>query len=416
MKTELQQLNTLYEALQGKDWVDPKEIALVVVESQLAPDKVCTYLKSRGLAIKNEEKIAQYIAALEDDDESDDGLPSEDELDSTEEDDKSGEEDRNFEEIEAISSGTNIYVTGDVLRMYLHEIGSVRLLNEYEEVRLAMWISQGLYERERLARDELVPEHKRMTPQEVAHCQKAITKGNWARNKLNEHNFKLVVSIAKKSINHGLTLEDLIQEGNKGLMSATEKFNPTLGWRFSTYASWWIRQAISRAIADHGRTIRTPVHMVETINKLYKVSSKLAHELNREPTTREIADKMGITPERVSDIQRYALEPLNLDTPIGTDDDTVQGDLIGDHYAISATEQIIQEEYIREIYAALAALTPREEKVIRMRRGLDDGIIYTLEQVGAELNVTRERVRQIERKAEERLKQIIKRRKLQSYR
>lgn len=271
----------------------------------------------------------------------------------------------------------------DPVKMYLKEIGAVSLLTADEEVTLAKAIEAG-------DREEATPEEK--------------AKGEAARKALSDANLRLVVSIAKKYLGRGLQFLDLIQEGNLGLLKAVEKFDYKKGYKFSTYATWWIRQAITRAIADQARTIRVPVHMVETINKLNRISRQLLQEKGREATNEELAKAMGITPEKVRDIKKIAQDPISLETPIGEKEDSHLGDFIEDHEAIAPDEaagSILLREQIDEL---LNTLTDRERQVLELRFGLHDGKTRTLEEVGKHFDVTRERIRQIEGKALNKLK------------
>lgn len=271
----------------------------------------------------------------------------------------------------------------DPVKMYLKEIGAVNLLTADEEVTLAKAIEAG-------DREEATPEEK--------------AKGEAARKALSDANLRLVVSIAKKYLGRGLQFLDLIQEGNLGLLKAVEKFDYKKGYKFSTYATWWIRQAITRAIADQARTIRVPVHMVETINKLNRISRQLLQEKGREATNEELAKAMGITPEKVRDIKKIAQDPISLETPIGEKEDSHLGDFIEDHEAVAPDEaagSILLREQIDEL---LNTLTDRERQVLELRFGLHDGKTRTLEEVGKHFDVTRERIRQIEGKALNKLK------------
>ena len=271
----------------------------------------------------------------------------------------------------------------DPVKMYLKEIGAVSLLTADEEVTLAKAIEAG-------DREEATPEEK--------------AKGEAARKALSDANLRLVVSIAKKYLGRGLQFLDLIQEGNLGLLKAVEKFDYKKGYKFSTYATWWIRQAITRAIADQARTIRVPVHMVETINKLNRISRQLLQEKGREATNEELAKAMGITPEKVRDIKKIAQDPISLETPIGEKEDSHLGDFIEDHEAVAPDEaagSILLREQIDEL---LNTMTDRERQVLELRFGLHDGKTRTLEEVGKHFDVTRERIRQIEGKALNKLK------------
>ena len=280
----------------------------------------------------------------------------------------------------SIPEGINI---DDPVRMYLKEIGRVELLNHDQEIELAKRILEG---------DEQ------------------------AKKELAAANLRLVVSIAKRYVGRGMLFLDLIQEGNMGLIKAVEKFDYTKGFKFSTYATWWIRQAITRAIADQARTIRIPVHMVETINKLTRIQRQLIQELGREPSAEEIAEKMdGMTPEKVREIQKISLEPVSLETPIGEEDDSHLGDFIEDEGAMSPNDYAANELLKDELNDVLLELTDREEKVLRLRFGLDDGRTRTLEEVGREFNVTRERIRQIEAKALRKLKHPSRSKRLKDF-
>ena len=278
--------------------------------------------------------------------------------------------------------GSNVKIN-DPVKMYIKEIGRVDLLTHEQEIELAKRILEG---------DEQ------------------------AKKELAAANLRLVVSIAKRYVGRGMLFLDLIQEGNMGLIKAVEKFDYTKGFKFSTYATWWIRQAITRAIADQARTIRIPVHMVETINKLTRIQRQLVQELGREPTAEEIAEKMdGMTPAKVREIQKISLEPVSLETPIGEEDDSHLGDFIEDEGAMSPDDYASNELLKDELNEVLLELTDREEKVLRLRFGLDDGRTRTLEEVGKEFNVTRERIRQIEAKALRKLKHPSRSKRLKDF-
>jgi len=266
--------------------------------------------------------------------------------------------------------------------MYLKEIGKVSLLSAKEEIELSQRMENGDVE---------------------------------AKRKLAEANLRLVVSIAKRYVGRGMQFLDLIQEGNMGLIKAVEKFDYKKGYKFSTYATWWIRQAITRAIADQARTIRIPVHMVETINKLLRVSRQLVQELGREPQIEEIAEEMGVTVEKVREIMKISQEPVSLETPIGEEEDSHLGDFIPDDIAQAPADAAAFTMLKEQLLEVLETLTPREEKVLRLRFGLDDGRQRTLEEVGKEFSVTRERIRQIEAKALRKLRHPSRSKKLKDY-
>ena len=299
-------------------------------------------------------------------------------------DDDSSEEDAsgNLEDILKDNTIAKELTINDPVRMYLKEIGKISLLSLEEETELSKRIAEG---------DEV------------------------AKNRLAESNLRLVVSIAKRYVGRGMLFLDLIQEGNIGLMKAVEKFDADKGYKFSTYATWWIRQAITRAIADQARTIRVPVHMVETINKLSRCQRQLTLELNREPTDEELAKKMNMTPEKVREVIKIAQDPVSLETPIGEEDDSHLGDFVPDESNMSPEDFTIHEMLKEEIGDVLLTLTEREEQVLRLRFGLDDGSSKTLEEVGQMFGVTRERIRQIEAKALRKLRHPSRSRKLKDF-
>ena len=296
--------------------------------------------------------------------------------------DLAGIEEVTEEEINDTDALMDSFSTDDPVRMYLKEIGKVPLLTPEEEVELAIQMSEGNEE---------------------------------AKHRMTEANLRLVISIAKGYVNRGLAMTDLIQEGNLGLMKAVDKFEYRRGYKFSTYATWWIRQAITRAIADQARTIRIPVHMVETINKLIRVQRQLLQELGREPYPEEIAEKMGLPVERVREIQKISQEPVSLETPIGEEEDSHLGDFIQDDNVPVPAEAAAFTLLKEQLVEVLGTLTEREQKVLTLRFGLEDGRARTLEEVGKEFNVTRERIRQIEAKALRKLRHPSRSRKLKDY-
>jgi RNA polymerase primary sigma factor len=285
------------------------------------------------------------------------------------------------EDEEAVAEAEGVAID-DPVRMYLKEIGKVPLLTQAQEVALAQRMEKGDEE---------------------------------AKRKLIEANLRLVVSIAKKYVGRGMLFLDLIQEGNLGLIRAVEKFDWRKGYKFSTYATWWIRQAITRALADQARTIRIPVHMVETINKLVRISRQLLQELGREPTAEEIAEAMGLPVERVREINKIAQEPISLETPIGEEEDSHLGDFIEDHDALAPAEAASFTMLKEQLESVLETLSPRERKVLKLRFGLDDGRPRTLEEVGREFGVTRERIRQIEAKALRKLRHPTRSKRLKDF-
>jgi RNA polymerase primary sigma factor len=308
----------------------------------------------------------------------------------------------------------------DPVRMYLKEIGKVPLLSAEEEIELAKTMEAGAVASEKIAimkkrMDDATEEEKEDLKEEIKALQKDVDAGSDAKKRLAEANLRLVVSIAKRYVGRGMLFLDLIQEGNLGLIKAVEKFDYRKGYKFSTYATWWIRQAITRAIADQARTIRIPVHMVETINKLIRVSRQLLQELGREPTPEEIAEEMNMPVDRVREILKISQEPVSLETPIGEEEDSHLGDFIKDDNVpvpSDAAAFTLLKEQLQEV---LGTLTEREQKVLTLRFGLEDGRARTLEEVGKEFNVTRERIRQIEAKALRKLRHPSRSRKLKDY-
>jgi RNA polymerase primary sigma factor len=297
----------------------------------------------------------------------------------------------------------------DPVRMYLKEIGKVPLLTAEQEVMLAKRIEAGVHANERLDGEDVVTEGQRTNLLAISRD------GDLAKRQLTEANLRLVVSIAKRYVGRGMALLDLIQEGNLGLIRAVEKFDYTKGFKFSTYATWWIRQAITRAIADQARTIRIPVHMVETMNKVLRIQRQMLQELGREPTVEEVAAKVEMTSDKVREIQRIAQEPVSLETPVGEEDDSLLGDFVEDPNVIAPATAAARALLSEAIEEALQELNPREQQVVRLRFGLEDGQIRTLEEVGKEFGVTRERIRQIESKTLAKLRHPTRSQRLRDY-
>ena len=325
------------------------------------------------------------------------------------------EEIAEIEEEELVDPNTLVdsFNIDDPVRMYLKEIGRVPLLSADEEVVLATAMSAGRAAQERI--DEAAENEETIPEEELAKLKKDIKEGNKAKQKLAEANLRLVVSIAKRYVGRGMLFLDLIQEGNLGLIKAVEKFDYTKGYKFSTYATWWIRQAITRAIADQARTIRIPVHMVETINKVIRVSRQLLQQLGHDPTPEEISAEMGMPVDKVREILKIAQEPVSLETPIGEEEDSHLGDFIPDEGASEPSEAASFTLLKEQLVDVLSTLTPREEKVLKLRFGIEDGRTRTLEEVGKEFNVTRERIRQIEAKALRKLRHPSRSKKLKDF-
>ena len=361
-------------------------------------DQVYDSLEALSIDISNDEDILPDLADEE---------PAAEEIAEVEE-----------EELVDPNSLVNSFSIDDPVRMYLKEIGKVPLLNPDEEIVLAQAMSAGNEAKARL--DELEEQRKNgetpdITPEEEAQLRKVYKKGESSKQKLAEANLRLVVSIAKRYVGRGMLFLDLIQEGNLGLIKAVEKFDYTKGYKFSTYATWWIRQAITRAIADQARTIRIPVHMVETINKVIRVSRQLLQELGHDPSANEIAEEMNMPVEKVREILKIAQEPVSLETPIGEEEDSHLGDFIPDEGASEPSEAASFTLLKEQLMDVLSTLTPREEKVLKLRFGIEDGRTRTLEEVGKEFNVTRERIRQIEAKALRKLRHPSRSKKLKDF-
>ena len=298
--------------------------------------------------------------------------------------------------------------TSDPVRMYLKEIGRVELLSGEEERRLAQAIDDGNRAAIELDRVDLDPADRRR-------LMRAVRAGQSAKSELIQANLRLVVSIAKRYTLRGMQFLDLIQEGNLGLMRAVDKFDHTKGFKFSTYATWWIRQAITRSIADQARTIRIPVHMVESMNRVLRMQRQMHQELEREPTLDELSDRVGLPPDRVSEILKISQDPLSLDSPLGEEDDSSLADFIPDLSADTPADMATKKMLVQAVEEALGELSEREQEIVRMRFGLDDGQAKTLEDVGREFGVTRERIRQIEAKTLAKLRHPMRSQKLKEF-
>ena len=379
-----------------KGKLDANEVSDVLDEMDLESeqmDRIYDSLEALGIEVGTEE----FLTSIDDDIE-----PPMEEI-------------AEIEEEELVDPNTLVdsFNIDDPVRMYLKEIGRVPLLSADEEVVLATAMSAGRAAQERI--DEAAENGETIPDDEMSQLKKDIKEGSKAKQKLAEANLRLVVSIAKRYVGRGMLFLDLIQEGNLGLIKAVEKFDYTKGYKFSTYATWWIRQAITRAIADQARTIRIPVHMVETINKVIRVSRQLLQELGHDPTPEEIAAEMDMPVERVREILKIAQEPVSLETPIGEEEDSHLADFIPDEDASEPAEAASFTLLKEQLMEVLSTLTPREEKVLRLRFGLEDGRTRTLEEVGKEFNVTRERIRQIEAKALRKLRHPSRSKKLRDF-
>lgn len=382
-----------------KNMLEYQEIADFFKDLNLDPEKfemVIDYLEQNGID----------VLKISNDDDVDDDIILDD------------EDEVEVEKIDlSVPEGVSVE---DPVRMYLKEIGKVPLLSADEEIELAQNMEDGAVATEKInvlkgRLDGASEEEKAEIKEEIKTLQRDVDKGADAKKRLAEANLRLVVSIAKRYVGRGMLFLDLIQEGNLGLIKAVEKFDYKKGYKFSTYATWWIRQAITRAIADQARTIRIPVHMVETINKLIRVSRQLLQELGREPSPEEIAKEMNMPVERVREILKISQEPVSLETPIGEEGDSHLGDFIKDDNVpvpADAAAFTLLKEQLEEV---LGTLTEREQKVLTLRFGLEDGRARTLEEVGKEFNVTRERIRQIEAKALRKLRHPSRSRKLKDY-
>ena len=410
-------IEALIEVSKVKGYVSVNEIKQYIDENSDDLDELIAELEKKNIDVVSAEDLVTYkmpkisLEELDDDDVDDDDDDDEDEriildLDFASQIEEELLQDKSFENNIAIK-------VDDPVRMYLKEIGRVELLDPDYELELAKDIYYAAQAKEQF--DRMQEEGEEISPDYKLEVEQLLFKGELAKNKLVEANLRLVVSIAKRYVGRGMQFLDLIQEGNMGLIKAVGKFDHMKGFKFSTYATWWIRQAITRAIADQARTIRIPVHMVETINKLVRTQRQLIQELRREPQPEEVAERMGISVEKVQIIQKVAQEPISLENPVGEEEDSTLGDFIPDHDTLTPLEFTSKEMLKRELDEVLETLTDREEKVLRMRFGLLDGRTRTLEEVGREFGVTRERIRQIEAKALRKLRHPSRSKKLKDF-
>ena len=417
-KKEEQQVEVVVDAEEAKVKFQEKLAELLVLGKKkkniLEYQEINDFFKDMPLDAEKMELVFDYldhngidVLRISDDDDDDEIIIMED-------------DDVEVEKIDlSVPDGVSVE---DPVRMYLKEIGKVPLLSAEEEIELAQKMEAGAVATEkiqimksRIEDGEVEESEIEELKEEIKNLQKDVDFGSEAKKRLAEANLRLVVSIAKRYVGRGMLFLDLIQEGNLGLIKAVEKFDYRKGYKFSTYATWWIRQAITRAIADQARTIRIPVHMVETINKLIRVSRQLLQELGREPSPEEIAEEMNMPVDRVREILKISQEPVSLETPIGEEEDSHLGDFIKDDNVpvpADAAAFTLLKEQLEEV---LGTLTEREQKVLTLRFGLEDGRARTLEEVGKEFNVTRERIRQIEAKALRKLRHPSRSRKLKDY-
>ena len=432
MITEIKELMDLVSKAEESKEILESDIEKYIEADSDDYDELVKLLESKGIIIKDDLDL--------DDEDEEDELESDEEFNEGDLNDENDDEDfENFlgdlendpeftkfsNEIEneliknkdiedlVISSSSSSYYADDPIKIYLSEIGQIPLLTTIQEIDLSRQVQDGL-----LAADKIKAyENKKieLSEEELKEANDLVEAGFHARDVLVESNLRLVVSIAKRYLGRGMKFQDLIQEGNMGLLKAVNKFDPQKGFRFSTYATWWIKQSITRAIADQARTIRVPVYMYEIINRLVRTQRKLSQELQREPTAEELALELHMSLDKVQEILKTAQDPISFDTPVGEEEDSTLGDFIHDNNMPNPLDYTINESFKEEIDNILKTLTPREEMVLRLRFGLVDGKAHTLEDVGREFGVTRERIRQIESKAIRRLRNPNRRNILSQY-
>lgn len=418
---ENQPLVDLIEEGRKKGFIAIRRVLELMDEDSEEFDELSRILENENIDLVKDEDLEEYeiktteeeVIELEDLVDFEEDIESDPEFDTFSNEIEHDIKSKDIDDI--VSSIVSPSQTDDPIKMYLREIGQIDLLTTYQEVDLSRKVQDGLLSEERMKLNKKGKRSVELTDDDIHDIEEKIDAGRRARDVLIESNLRLVVSIAKRYLGRGMQFQDLIQEGNMGLMKAVNKFDPFKGFKFSTYATWWIRQAITRAIADQARTIRIPVHMVETINKLVRTQRKLTQDLHRDPTSEELAEELHMSVEKIQQIQKIAQEPVSLETPVGEEDDSTLGDFVHDVEIPNPLDYTINEKYKEEIDTVLKTLTPREEKVLRLRFGLTDGKPHTLEEVGKEFGVTRERIRQIEAKAIRRLRHPTRQKRLIQY-
>ena len=424
MNSDNQMLQELIQEGREKGCISKTKLAEIVSSEEY--DEIAKEIEEEGIDILSDEELKD-TEEPEEPEELDENSDFDEDLEEFKDDLENDEElialneeierDLNTKDIDDIvSSISSSTPSDDPIKMYLKEIGQIPLLTAFQELDLSRKVREGLLADEKLNLIKSGKSKVEYDDDEIEELEESVQIGMQARETIINSNLRLVVSIAKKYSGRGLAFQDLIQEGNIGLMRAVNKFDYTRGYKFSTYATWWIRQGIVRAIGDQARTIRIPIHMVETINKLIRTQRKLTQELRREPKAEEIAKEMGITVDMVYHIQKIALEPVSLENPVGDEEDSTLLDFVAANDSPSPLEYTIQEMYKEEVDAVLKTLTPKEERIIRLRYGFIDGKTHTLEEVGKEFDVTRERIRQIEAKALRRLGHPTRKSRLKRYR